>query len=427
MNRTKIKPLNGTVYIPGDKSISHRSIMCGSLAKGKTEVTNFLRGEDCLSTISCFRNLGINIIDEKDRIYVEGKGLHGLKEASQTLYTGNSGTTTRLLTGILAGQPFKTSLNGDSSIQKRPMKRVIDPLTQMNAQIICDKNEGYVPYTVKGGNLTGICYHTPVASAQIKSAILFAGLYADSPTTVIEPATSRNHTELMLQGFGANLDQATKNESTIYPCSELFAQKINVPGDISSAAYFIAAALIIPNSEVRLKNVGINITRSGLLQVVESMGANITYENEQVIAGERTADLIVKHSELSGVTIEGDIIPTLIDEIPIIAILAAFAKGKTIIKDAAELKVKESDRIHSVSENLLNMGAEIEPTDDGMIIEGGKPLHVANISTYMDHRIAMSFYVALLAIGANDTYLLDFPSCVSISYPKFFDTFKTLL
>ena len=427
MNRTKIKPLNGTVFIPGDKSISHRAIMCGSLAKGKTEITNFLRGEDCLSTISCFRNLGIEIIDEKDTIYVEGKGLRGLKEASQTLYTGNSGTTTRLLTGILAGQPFQTSLNGDSSIQKRPMKRVIDPLTMMNAKIICEKKEGFVPYTVQGGNLTGISYRTPVASAQIKSAILFAGLYADSPTTVIEPATSRNHTELMLCGFGANLDQADKNESTIYPCNDLFAQKINVPGDISSAAYFIAAALIIPNSEVRLKNVGINITRSGLLQVVESMGANITYENEQIIAGERTADLIVKHSELTGVTIEGDIIPTLIDEIPIIAILAAFAKGKTIIKDASELKVKESDRIHSVSENLLNMGAEIEPTDDGMIIKGGKPLHVANISTYMDHRIAMSFYVALLAIGANDTYLLDFPSCVSISYPNFFDTFKTLL
>jgi 3-phosphoshikimate 1-carboxyvinyltransferase len=427
MNRTKIKPLHGTIYIPGDKSISHRSIMCGSLAKGKTEISNFLRGEDCLSTISCFRNLGIEITEEKDRIYVNGKGLHGLEKSSQTLYTGNSGTTTRLLTGILAGQSFSSSINGDSSIQKRPMKRVIDPLTQMNAKFICDRNEGYVPYTVSGGDLKGICYHTPVASAQVKSAILFAGLYADSPTTVIEPATSRNHTEVMLKGFGANLDQAGKNEATLYPCNELFAQKIHVPGDISSAAYFIAAALIIPNSEVRLKNVGINITRSGLLQVVEAMGGNITYENEQMIAGERTADLIVKHSELIGTTIEGDIIPTLIDEIPIIAVLATFAKGKTIVKDAAELKVKESDRIHSITKNLSNMGADITPTDDGMIIEGGKSLHVSKINTYMDHRIAMSFYVALLAIGANDTYLLDFPSCVSISYPSFFDTFKTLL
>ncbi len=422
-----IKPLKGILNIPGDKSISHRAIMCGALAKGNTEISNFLRGEDCLSTISCFRNLGIEITENEEQITVHGHGLRGLKPSNQILYTGNSGTTTRLLTGILAGQSFSSTINGDSSIQKRPMKRIIHPLTLMNAKIVCDKNDGFVPYTVHGTSLQGITYETAVASAQVKSAILFAGLYAKDKTTVIEPATSRNHTELMLNSFGATLEKPNKNESIIFPCHELFAQNIKVPGDISSAAYFIAAALIIPNSEITLMNVGINSTRAGMLQVLKEMGANIVYENERIHAGERIADLTVKHSTLNGTVIEGEQIPSLIDEIPILAVLAAFANGTTYIKDAAELKVKESNRIQSIELNLKNMGASILSTEDGFIIEGGKPLHAANINTFMDHRIAMSFYVALLAIGANDTFLLDFPSCVSISYPKFFAHFQTLL
>ena len=426
MNET-IKPLKGTLQIPGDKSISHRAIMCGALAKGKTEIYNFLRGEDCLSTISCFENLGVNIFEKDDCIYVRGNGLHGLKRPNQMLYTGNSGTTTRLITGILAGQSFSSIVSGDSSIRKRPMNRIIHPLSLMNADIKCQKKDGYVPFSIHGKPLQGISYKTNVASAQVKSSILYAGLYASDKTSVIEPATSRNHTELMLTSFGAKIELPNKNETTIYPCNELFAQRINVPGDISSAAYFIAAALIIPNSEIKLLNVGINSTRAGMLQVLEAMGANITYENEKIIAGEKIADLIVKHSNLKGTVIEGDIIPTLIDEIPILAVLAAFAKGKTYIKDAEELKVKESNRIQSIEMNLKNMGASITSTEDGFLIEGGKFLHSSNIKTFMDHRIAMSFYVALLAIGENNIFLLDFPSCVSISYPEFFESFSKLI
>lgn len=421
-----IKPLKGTIQIPGDKSISHRAIMCGAIAKGKTEITNFLHGEDCLSTISCFKNLGIEITENNNQIFVQGKGLHGLEKSNQPLYVGNSGTTIRLMTGILAGQTFSTIMDGDSSIRKRPMQRILYPLSLMDAKIECQNIEGFAPYFIHGTNLQGISYTTPVASAQIKSSIIYAGLYATDKTTIIEPAISRNHTELMLQSFGAEISHPDKNTSIISPCKELFSKKIKVPGDISSAAYFIAAALIIPNSELRLLNVGINPTRSGILTVLESMGANIKYENMNIVAGEKTADLIVKHSTLHATIIEGDIIPTLIDEIPILAVLAAFAKGTTYIRDSAELKVKESNRIQSIEENLKNIGATVHSTDDGLIIEGGKSLHIANIHTHMDHRIAMSFYVALLAIGTKDPVHLDFPSCVSISYPTFYKTFKTL-
>lgn len=419
----KAKKLCGNVKIPGDKSISHRSIMFGSLADGLTEVTGFLQGADCLSTISCFRKLGIEIENAGDKVLIHGKGLHGLTAPSTYLDTGNSGTTTRLISGILAGQPFTTRLNGDASIQKRPMKRIFTPLSQMGAAFISERGNDCAPFTVQGGNLHGITYTSPVASAQVKSAVLLAGLYAEGETTVIEPQLSRNHTELMLGGFGA----AVKSENlraTIYPNPYLSGQKISVPGDISSAAYFIAAGLIVPNSEIFIENVGINPTRDGILRVAKAMGAQISYENKRMVSGEPVADLLVKSSALQGTEVSGNIIPTLIDELPVIAVMAAFAKGTTIIRDAAELKVKESDRIASVTENLTAMGADVEATEDGMIIHGGKPLHGAKIRTYMDHRIAMSFSVAGLAADGEASF--DDASCVDISYPTFFSDIKHL-
>ena len=424
MEFTKSKTgLHGELTIPGDKSISHRSIMFGALAKGTTKVTGFLQGADCLSTISCFNKLGIEIENNKEEVLVHGKGLHGLITPSEILDCGNSGTTTRLISGILAGQPFTTTLTGDASIQKRPMKRIIDPLTQMGANIRSLKDNGCAPLEISKSTLHGIHYHSKVASAQVKSCILLAGLYADGITKVTEPYLSRNHTELMLQGFGANIT-SKDTTATITPGNELFAQDIMVPGDISSAAYFISAALLVPNSEVLIKNVGINPTRDGILRVYKEMGANITLLNERTAGGEPVADLLVKSSSLKATTISGSVIPTLIDELPVIAVAACMASGTTIIKDAAELKVKESNRIGVMVENLSKMGAKVTETEDGMIIEGGYPLHGAAIKTYDDHRIAMSFAIAsLCSEGVTD--ILD-ANCVTISYPKFFEDLSSL-
>lgn len=424
MEFTKSKSgLKGELTIPGDKSISHRSIMFGALAKGTTTVTGFLQGADCLSTISCFHKLGIEIENNKTEVLVHGKGLHGLTAPTEILDCGNSGTTTRLISGILAGQPFTTTLTGDASIQKRPMKRIMDPLTQMGANIRSLKDNGCAPLEISTSSLHGIHYHSKVASAQVKSCILLAGLYADSITKVTEPNLSRNHTELMLQGFGANIT-SEGTTATITPGNELFSQNIMVPGDISSAAYFITAALLVPNSEVFIKNVGINETRDGILRVYKEMGADITLLNKRVAGGEPVADLLVKSSSLKATTIGGSIIPTLIDELPVIAVAACFAKGTTIIKDAAELKVKESNRIGVMVENLTKMGTKVTETEDGMIIEGGHPLHGATIKTYDDHRIAMSFTIAsLCAEGVTD--ILD-ANCVTISYPKFFEDLNSL-
>ena len=408
--------------VPGDKSISHRAVMFGALAKGTTEITNFLQGADCLSTIDCFRRLGISIENTTDKIFIHGKGLHGLKKSDTMLDVGNSGTTTRLLSGILAGQKFETTLNGDESIQNRPMKRIIDPLLQMGADITSMTGNNCAPLRIVGSPLHGINYTSKVASAQVKSCILLAGLYADGLTSVTEPSISRNHTELMLRGFGAAVVCEGKT-STIAPDPELFGQKIEVPGDISSAAYFIAAGLIVPGSEILVKNVGINPTRDGIIRVCQSMGADITILNEKTNGGEPVADILVRHSNLKAVTIEGDLIPTLIDEIPMIAVMACFAQGTTIIKDAAELKVKESDRIAVMVENLSRMGAKIIATEDGMIIEGGHPLHGAEIDSHLDHRIAMSFAIAALA-SEGETTIKD-ADCVKISYPNFYeDLFK---
>ena len=419
----KVNSLKGEITIPGDKSISHRAVMFGSLAEGTTEVTNFLQGADCLSTISCFRNLGIDIENTPERILIHGKGLHGLKESVTTLDTGNSGTTTRLISGILAGQSFTTILNGDASIQTRPMKRIITPLSMMGANIVSLNGNDCAPLRICGRSLHGITYNSPVASAQVKSCVLLAGLYADAPVSVTEPVLSRNHTELMLSGFGAKIT-SSGTTATIEPNPELNGMQIKVPGDISSAAYFIAAGLMVPNSEILIKNVGINPTRDGILRVVKEMGGDITILNKKVSGGEPTCDLLVRTSTLKGVTVGGDIIPTLIDEIPMIAVLACFAEGTTIIKDAQELKFKESNRIDTVVTNLKAMGAHIEATDDGMIIDGGYPLHGAVIDSHLDHRIAMSFAIGALCADGETT--IEGAECVKISYPKFYETLDTL-
>lgn len=423
MNITKSAGLRGELVIPGDKSISHRAIMFGALADGTTEITNFLQGADCLSTISCFQAMGVDIENGADRVLIHGAGLHGLKAPEKMLDVGNSGTTTRLISGILAGQPFTSTLNGDASIQKRPMKRIMDPLTQMGADIRSLNNNGCAPLEIHGGNLHGISYQSPVASAQVKSCVLLAGLYADGTTSVTEPVLSRNHTELMLSGFGAQVT-SVGTTATVEPEPHLYGQKIAVPGDISSAAYWIAAALAVPNSELVLKNVGINPTRDGILRVVEAMGADITRENIHTVSGELVCDLIVRSSSLHGTVVSGELIPTLIDEIPVIAVLACFADGETVIRDAQELKVKESNRIDTVVEGLLAMGADATATDDGMIIRGGKPLHGATIDSHLDHRIAMSFAVAGLLCDTPTT-ILNADSVV-ISYPDFYDSLEKI-
>ena len=416
-------PLKGELTVPGDKSISHRSVMFGAIAKGLTEVTNFLQGADCLSTISCFRQLGISIENTPEKILVHGRGLHGLSAPEKILDAGNSGTTTRLLSGILSGQEFSSVLTGDASIQKRPMKRIMEPLSLMGAQIESVRHNGCAPLSITGRPLHGISYATPVASAQVKSAILLAGLYADSPTQVTEPLPSRNHTELMLKGFGANLVSEGKT-ALLRPGFPLFGQTIEVPGDISSAAYFLAAGLLVPGSEILVKNVGINPTRSGILSVIRSMGGRLEILNERLCAGEPVADLFVSFSPLHGTVIEGELIPALIDELPMIAVMAAFAQGTTVIRDAAELKVKESDRIATTTAGLKAMGADVTPTPDGMIICGGRTLHGASVSSFEDHRIAMSFAVA--AMAAEGTTVIENGDCVRISYPGFYNDLALL-
>lgn len=417
--------LSGEITVPGDKSISHRSIMLGSLAKGTTEVNGFLQGADCLSTIECFRKMGVQITNKGDEtVVICGRGLRGLLPPNDTLDVGNSGTTTRLMSGILAAQSFSSRVNGDASIQKRPMKRIITPLAMMGADIKSENENDCAPLVINGRQLNGISYASPVASAQVKSAILFAGLYAEGTTTVTEPALSRNHTEIMFKEFGVDI-KAEGKAVTVAPARELFARKINVPGDISSATYFMVAAAITPNSCVTVKNVGINPTRDGIIRVMKMMGADIEVEKTTADIGEPTADITVKTSELKGCVIEGDIIPTLIDEIPAIAVLACFAEGETIIKDAHELKVKESNRIDVMVSNLFAMGADIEATDDGMIIKGGKSLHGAAIDSKLDHRIAMSFTVA--ALNADGETDISGDECVDISYPDFYGDLKRLI
>lgn len=423
MKFKRVQALKGTVRVPGDKSISHRSIMFGALAEGTTQVTNFLKGADCLSTIACFQKMGIEIVHDGEEIQIHGRGLHGLYEPVETLDVGNSGTTMRLLSGILAGQHFASRLDGDASIQSRPMKRIIKPLRQMEAKIKSIRENGCAPLQIEPSMLHGIRYDSPVASAQVKSCILLAGLYADSPTSVKEPYLSRNHTEVMLQKFGAYVT-SEGTTITVMPEPKLYAQKIEVPGDISSAAYFIAAALIVPGSEVLIEHVGMNPTRDGFLRVCKAMGADITILNKNH-GGEPTADLLVRHSGLKGTTVGGALIPTLIDELPVVAALACFAEGTMVIKDAQELKVKESNRIDAMVKSLSLMGAKVTETEDGMIIEGGHSLHGAVIDSRLDHRIAMIFAVTALAAD-GETEIRD-ADCVKISYPDFYRDLYSLI
>ncbi len=419
MEIKKIQHARGILSVPGDKSISHRAVMLASLADGTTKISGFLKGADCLSTIDCFRRMGVNIEIDGDNVTVFGKGLYGLKAPANTLYTGNSGTTTRLLCGILAGQSFSSSITGDASICKRPMGRVTKPLSMMGAKI---ENE-YCPLYITGTKLHGIDYSMPVASAQVKTSIILAGLYAEGETIVREAEKSRNHTELMLTAMGANI-QSHGLDITVKKTDKLLPSDVLVPGDISSAAFFMVLGTIMPNSSVTITNVGINPTRTGIIDVLSDMGADITLENERVSAGESVADITVRSSSLCGVKIDGDIIPRLIDELPIIAVAAAFADGKTVIADAQELKVKETNRIRAVVDELSKAGVDITETDDGMIIDGGKALHGADFATYGDHRMAMSLTV--LAQMADGISTIDDSECACVSYPSFFDDFYKL-
>ena len=415
----KIKKAVGQIKVPGDKSISHRAVMLGSLANGVTEISGFLKGADCLSTIDCFRKMGIDIDINGENVTVHGNGLRGLKKPDEMLYTGNSGTTTRLLCGILAGQNFDTSITGDASIQKRPMGRVVKPLSMMGAKI---ENE-YCPLYITGTKLHGIDYKMPVASAQVKTAIILAGLYADGETVIHEIEKSRDHTELMLSAMGADLT-VDNLDITVKPTNDLTAVNVDVPGDISSAAFFLVLGAIMPNSQITVINVGINPTRTGIIDVLKDMGADITLENVHTSAGETVADITVRSSSLKGTTVGGDIIPRLIDELPIIAVAAVFADGQTVIKDAQELKVKETNRIRAVVDEFNKCGIDITETDDGMIINGGKSIHGADFKTYGDHRMAMSLTV--LAQLADGESKLDDSDCACVSYPTFFDDFYKL-
>lgn len=416
--------LNGELSVPGDKSISHRAVMFSSIAEGTSEITGFLKGDDCLSTIRCMKQLGVVIHEENDKIIVEGRGLEGLQEPDSLLDVGNSGTTIRLLSGILATRPFSAVLAGDDSIAKRPMGRVTGPLKMMNAKIDGRDNGRFTPLTIRGGNLVPVHYHSPIASAQVKSAVLLAGLGAEGKTTVTEPYRSRDHTERMLKAFGAKVEVEGTNAS-VYGQPELTATTVKVPGDISSAAFFLAGAAITPSSSVRLENVGINPTRTGILDVLEQMGADVTIQEEESSGNEPSATIEIKSSRLKGITISGELIPRLIDEIPAIAVLATQAEGRTVIKDAEELKVKETNRIDTMVNQLKKLGADIEATSDGMIINGPSELQGGSADSFGDHRIGMA--MALCGLIADGPVTVKNTEAVAVSYPHFFKDLNMLI
>ena len=439
--------LRGTVKVPGDKSISHRSIMLGSIAEGTTYVRGFLNSADCQATIACFRKMGIQIEETRDSsgervVAVYGKGLRGLSKSPDMLDAANSGTTTRIIAGILAGQPFDSFITGDASLRKRPMKRIIDPLTEMGCHIISANDDNCLPLKISGGDLHAIRYHSKVASAQVKSCVLLAALYAEDPTFFYEPSLSRNHTELMLSAFGANLKQKNDMKTgekgvILYPGTILRGQNITVPGDISSAAYFIAAGLLVPKSEIKLTGVGINETRDGILRVVKAMGGDVRIQNFHMEGREPVADLIVRSSDLRACSIGGDIIPALIDELPVIAVMAACASGITRIRDASELRVKESDRLRLIVDSLRAMGVTVEETPDGCDIYGMASqkdrvrghgrlglLQGAEIDPHLDHRMAMASAVAGLI--SDTPMVIKDADCVKISYPKFYQDLDLL-
>ncbi|WP_242217569.1 3-phosphoshikimate 1-carboxyvinyltransferase [Bacillus cereus group sp. BfR-BA-01380] len=421
---TKLKNgLNGTIFVPGDKSISHRAIMFGAIAEGITKITNFLQGEDCLSTIACFQKLGITIERNGNDVTVYGKGLQGLVEPTEVLDVGNSGTTIRLMLGILANVPFHCTVIGDDSIGKRPMKRVTEPLRQMGTKIDGREDGQFTPLSIRGGNIKGIHYSSPVASAQVKSAVLLAGLQAEGVTTVTEPLQSRDHTERMLRAFGCRVTVDGLTVS-LDGGQKLSSANIEVPGDISSAAFFLVAGAIVPNSKIVLKNVGLNPTRTGILDVLSQMGANLSIDHIRNEEFEPCGDITVETSQLRGIEIGGALIPRLIDEIPIIALLATQAEGITVIKDAEELKVKETNRIDTVVNELKKLGANIEATEDGMIVRGKMQLHGNVVNSYGDHRIGMMLGIA--ACIADGEVIVENSDAVAVSYPNFFQQLHTL-
>lgn len=414
--------INGELTIPADKSISHRSIMFGAISQGRTIVNNFLKAEDCLSTIAVFRQLGVTITEKNEQIYIDGKGFSGLTAPDTRLDAGNSGTTMRLVLGILAGSDFTSEIAGDASLNRRPMERVMKPLREMGAELQGSEHAEFPPLKVSGHTLHGIQYQMPIASAQVKSAILFAALQAKGTTKIIEKEKSRNHTEEMIRQFGGQID--IKNRViTLKGGQSLRGQEITVPGDISSAAFYLVAASILPNSKVVLKQVGINPTRTGIIDVLRQMGAVIEQTRED--AKNQAADLIVRSSTLTACEVKGEIIPRLIDELPILALAATQANGTTTIKDAQELKVKETNRIDATATELTKMGASIETTDDGLIIHGPTPLHGAKVDSHGDHRIGMMLQIA--ALLTEEPVEMSNPEAVNISYPAFFKDLEQLI
>ena len=421
---TKAQGLRGSLRIPGDKSISHRSIMFGSLAKGVTTVRDILRGEDVLSTMQVFRDLGVTIEDDGDVVRIHGVGFDGLKAPQNKLDMGNSGTSIRLISGVLAGQDFDVEMFGDDSLSKRPMDRVTIPLRQMGVEVSGQTDSDLPPLKMHGSkSLKPIHYELPVASAQVKSALIFAALQADGESVIIEKEKTRNHTEDMIQQFGGQL-QVDGKEIRISGGQSFTAQEVVVPGDISSAAFWLVAGLVVPNSKIVLENVGINETRTGIIDVIKDMGGKITLSDIDQVA--KSATITVETSELKGTEIGGDIIPRLIDELPIITLLATQAQGKTVIRDAEELKVKETDRIQVVADALNAMGADIVPTEDGMIITGKTPLHGAEVNTFGDHRIGMMTAIAALLVQDGEVDLQR-AEAINTSYPSFFSDLEGLL
>jgi len=415
--------VRGEIAIPGDKSISHRAALFGGMAQGETHITNFLPGQDCLSTLSCLQSLGVEWERQDTEVWIRGRGLDNWKEPQDILDVGNSGTTMRLLLGVLAGCPFTSTLTGDDSIRSRPMGRVTLPLAEMGAQILGRQDGRFAPLTVRGGALKGIDFNSPVASAQVKSAILLAGLRAEGETRVTEPALSRDHTERMLQGFGVELIREGKTVK-VKGGAQLVGQEVSVPGDISSAAFFLVLGTLIPDGELLIKNVGINKTRTGILEALWQMGADIQVEEEREECGEPRANLRVRPAQLQGIEIHGEMIPTLIDEIPILALAASLAEGETVIRDAAELRVKETDRIQTVAQGLNKLGAKVEELPDGLRIQGVKALRGGEAESHGDHRLAMTWVVAGLL--SQEGVILEGLEAAQVSFPNFMDLIKEI-
>lgn len=419
------KSLKGEITVPGDKSISHRAIILGALCSEKVIVSGLSTGEDNKRTAKIFELLGIPIRKKgAHKCVMQGKGLHGLREPQTILYAGNSGTTMRLMTGVLSGQQFFSVMSGDESLNARPMKRVVVPLRSTGAQITGRDDGNYAPLVIRGGSLRATNHAIPVASAQVKSALLLAGFYADGTTTVHEPSRSRDHTERMLKYLGVPI-QIDDTTVSINGGCELIGNHIEIPGDISSAAFFIVAALLVRDAEVLVRDVGVNPTRTGILDVLKNMGADITLINVRDVCNEPVADILVKSSRLKGVEVSGEIIPRVIDELPILSVAAACAEGTTTIRDARELRVKETDRIAAMCAELKKMGAHVEEHQDGMVIDGREQLTGAVCKSYGDHRVAMSMAIAGLCAGGET--VIESSACIKTSFPQFGETLQSLI